>query len=94
METDLREELAYHVKLHHPTTVHICSDCGRNFSDDQKLVQHQASHAKSGRGRKCQPVSYNCPHCPREFNRKRHMELHVLFKHSNGELVIEMISLV
>ena len=44
---------------------------------------------RSGRGRKCLPVSYSCPHCPREFNRKRHMELHVLFKHSNGETRLE-----
>merc|ERR1719436_2107714 len=47
------------------------------------MVQHLASHARSGKaGRRCLSANYNCPHCPREFNRKRHMELHVLFKHS------------
>merc|ERR1719410_3359580 len=81
-ETDKRDAIATHVKQLHPDQVHICSDCGRNFADNQKLLQHQASHARSGKGRKCLPVSYSCPQCPREFNRKRHMELHVLFKHS------------
>ena len=83
-ETDKREAISIHVKKVHPRNVHICSDCGRNFSDNNKLLQHQASHARSGKGRRCLPVNYSCPQCPREFNRKRHMELHVLFKHSKG----------
>lgn len=81
-ESGKKEDLAFHVKSNHPNSVHICTNCGRNFADNQKLLQHLASHARSGKGRKCMPANYNCPHCPREFNRKRHMELHVLFKHS------------
>jgi len=81
-ESGKKEDLAFHVKSTHPNQVHICTDCGRNFADNQKLLQHLASHARSGKGRKCMPANYNCPHCTREFNRKRHMELHVLFKHS------------
>ena len=84
-ETDKRDEIAKHVKQFHPDQVYLCSDCGRNFADNEKLLQHQASHARSGRGRKCLPVNYSCPQCPREFNRKRHMELHVLFKHTQGK---------
>ena len=81
-ETDKRDLIAEHTKTQHRDSVHICSDCGRNFADNQKLLQHQASHARSGRGRKCLPAIYPCSQCPREFNRKRHMELHMLFKHS------------
>merc|ERR1719430_547901 len=81
-ESGKKEDLAFHVKSKHPNSVHICTNCGRNFADNQKLLQHLASHARSGKGRKCLPANYSCPQCPREFNRKRHMELHVLFKHS------------
>ena len=80
------------MKSNHPDAVHICTNCGRNFADNQKLLQHLASHARSGKGRKCMPANYNCPHCPREFNRKRHMELHVLFKHSQGILMMNFYS--
>jgi len=74
-DCDKRELLAGHVKTDHPEKDHICIDCGKNFSDRNKLLSHMA-------GKKCTPVNYDCTHCPRQFNRKRHMELHVLFKHS------------
>jgi len=71
-----------HVREAHPDECFICDLCGRNFSDQLKLEQHQANNPGGRGGKRCLPVNYNCPHCPREFNRKRHMELHVLFKHT------------
>ena len=93
-ETNKRDELSKHCKTLHPGQVHICSDCGRNFAGSDKLLQHQASHARSGRGRKCLPALYTCSKCSREFNRKRHMELHMLFKHSTGRFYHKMITVL
>ena len=52
------------------------------ISDQYKLNQHTENNPNGRGGKRCLPVSYTCPHCPRDFNRKRHMELHVLFKHT------------
>ncbi|XP_023324495.1 zinc finger protein 665 isoform X3 [Eurytemora carolleeae] len=71
-----------HVRIEHPDECWICELCGRNFSDPIKLEQHHQNNPGGRGGKRCLPVNYNCPHCPREFNRKRHMELHVLFKHT------------
>ena len=69
-------------KSNHPNSVHICTNCGRNFADNLKLFQHHASHARSVKDMECMPANYNCPHCPKRVNRKRHMETHVVFNHS------------
>lgn len=80
--TEKRDELAVHVHADHPNQIHLCETCGRNFLDEENLTKHMASHARNVKAKKGSGSNYDCPHCPREFNRKRHMELHVLFKHS------------
>ena len=75
-----QKEFTLHVKSSHPNAVHTCTNCGRNFADNQKLKQHLTSHAKS-KGRKCMPAKYIRPYCPRDFNKKRLTEHHALFKH-------------
>merc|ERR1719266_3120749 len=82
-QTEKREELAVHVHSDHPNQIHLCDHCGRNFADEAKLTNHMTSHSKNAKLKKGSGSNYDCPHCPREFNRKRHMELHVLFKHSH-----------
>jgi len=77
-----RKGFEAHVREAHPDECFICDLCGRNFQDAYKLDQHKENNPNGRGGKRCLPVNYNCPHCPREFNRKRHMELHVLFKHT------------
>jgi len=77
-----RKVFETHVREDHPDECFLCDLCGRNFSDALKLEQHKENNPNGRGGKRCLPVNYNCPHCPREFNRKRHMELHVLFKHT------------
>jgi len=82
-DTLKREELAVHVHSDHPNQINLCDYCGRNFASEGMLINHMTSHSKNAKLKKGTGSNYDCPHCPREFNRKRHMELHVLFKHSN-----------
>jgi len=77
-----RKPFEAHVREQHPNDCYICELCGRNFADQYKLDQHKDNNPNGRGGKRCLPVSYTCTHCPREFNRKRHMELHVLFKHT------------
>ena len=45
-------------------------------------------------GKQCQPISYTCIYCNKDFFRKRDMKMHIVFKHTEVYSIICRIYIV
>ena len=65
--------LNLHMKSNHSNAIHTCTNCGRNFTNNQKLMQHLASHTKSGKGKKVHATKLELPSLSKRVKKKKHM---------------------
>ncbi|KAK0041862.1 zinc finger protein 62 [Biomphalaria pfeifferi] len=60
-------------KKHIPKETHKCTDCGKFFTSDQRLLRHRSMY--------CHKTLYTCLHCNKNFKTpsliKRHMNSHI-----------------
>ncbi|KAJ2941798.1 hypothetical protein O0L34_g10604 [Tuta absoluta] len=74
----LKEHIKYHHEGHERERNHICTICGRAFTQKQVLIKHMRTHTGER--------PFECPHCDSKFAQRTAMVTHVKNIHVKREL--------
>ncbi|KAJ2942261.1 hypothetical protein O0L34_g15808 [Tuta absoluta] len=74
----LKEHIKYHHEGHERERNHICTICGRGFTQKQVLIKHMRTHTGER--------PFACPHCDSKFAQRTAMVTHVKNIHVKREL--------